>query len=59
MTGVLPTAALRQRRTRKISEAEHVIEFSMGQDAGIRGDAAAMEFQPQAAVEINPQSVIN
>jgi hypothetical protein len=31
----------------------------MGQDAGIRGDAAAMEFRPQATVEINPQSVIN
>jgi hypothetical protein len=59
VTGVLPTAALRQRRTRKISEAEHVIKFSMGQDAGIRGDAAAMEFQPRAAVEINPQSVLN
>jgi hypothetical protein len=58
VAGVLATAAFRQHRSRKISEAEHVIQFSMRQDAGIGGDATAMEFQPQAAVEINPQSAV-
>jgi hypothetical protein len=58
VAGVLTTAALRQHRKHKISEAEHVIQFSMGQDAGIRSDTIAMEFQPQAAVEIDPQRAI-
>jgi hypothetical protein len=58
VTGILAAAALRQHRTRKISEAEHVIQFSMGQDAGIGGDATAMEFQPQATVEIDPEGTV-
>ncbi len=59
VAGVLATAALRQHRTREISEAERVIQFSMDQDAGIGSDAAAVEFQLKAAVEIDPQSAIN
>jgi hypothetical protein len=42
----------------EISEADRVVQFSMDQDAGIGGDAAAMKFQLQAAVEIDPQRVI-
>ena len=58
VAGVLAAAALRQHRTGEISEAERVIQFSVDQDAGIGGDAAAMEFQLQAAVEIDPQRAI-
>lgn len=58
VAGVLATAALRQHCTRKISAAEHVIPFSMDQDAATGGDAAAMEFQLQATVEIDPQRAI-
>ena len=58
VAGVLATAALRQHRTRQIGQSKHVIQFSIGQQAGIGGDATAMEFQPQPAVEIDPQGAI-
>ena len=50
---VLASTAFRQDTAGQISEAERVIQFSVDQDAGIGGDAAAVEFQPQAAVELN------
>ena len=59
VAGVLATAALRQHCTCEISEAERVIQFSMDQDAGIGSGAAAVEYQLQAAVEIDPQNAIN
>ena len=37
---------------------KRVIQSSVDQDAGIGGDAAAVEFQLQAAVEIDPQGAI-
>jgi hypothetical protein len=37
---------------------ERVIQFAVGEQSGIRGDPAAMEFQLQAAVEIDPQSAV-
>jgi hypothetical protein len=58
VAGILATAALRQHRTCEIREAEHVIQFSMGQDAGVGGDATAVEFQLQSAVEIDPQATV-
>ena len=47
-----------EQRTCEVSKAEHAIQFSVDQDASIGGDAAAMEFQPQAAVEVDPQRAI-
>ena len=58
VTGILASAALRQQRTREICEADRVIQFSVNKDAGIGGDATAVEFQPQAAVEIDPQGTV-
>ena len=55
---VLATAALRQRRTRQIGQPERVVEFAVGEQSGVGGDAAAVEFQLQAAVEIDPQSAV-
>ena len=55
---VLAAPALRQRRARQIGEAERVVQFPLGQQAGVGGDPAAVEFQLQSPVEINPQRPI-
>ena len=48
VTGVLAAAAPRQHCTCEISEADRIVPFPVDNDAGIGGDAAAMEFQLQA-----------
>ena len=55
VTGVLATAAFRQRRASQIGQPERIIQFAVGQQSGVGGDPAAVEFQLQAAVEIDPQ----
>jgi hypothetical protein len=55
---VLAAPALRQSRTRQIGQPERVVQFPVGQQAGVRGDAGPVEFQLQAAVEIDPQSAV-
>jgi hypothetical protein len=59
MVGVLAPPALRQRRTRHIGQFERVVQLAAGEQSGIGGDAAVMEFQLQATLEIEPQSAIN
>ena len=51
-------AALRQRRASQIGQPERVVQFAERQQASVGGDAAAMEFQLQAAVEIDPQTAV-
>ena len=58
VAGILATAAFRQHRSGEISEAKRVIQFSVDQDAGIGGDAAAVEFQLQPTVEIDPENAV-
>jgi hypothetical protein len=58
VAGVLASTAFRQDTAGQISKAERVNQFSVDQDAGIGGDPAAVEFQLQAAVEIDPQNAI-
>jgi hypothetical protein len=41
--------------TSEIGQPKRVVQFAVGQQAGVAGDAAAVEFQPQATVEIEPQ----
>jgi hypothetical protein len=36
-------------------QPKRVIQFAIDEEAGIRGDLAAVKFQLQAAVEIDPQ----
>ena len=55
MPGVLATTAFRQRRPRHIGQPERVIQFAVSEPSGVGGDPAAVEFQLQAAVEINPK----
>lgn len=59
MVGVLAPVALRQRRTRHIGQLERVVQLAVGEQSGIGNDAAVMEFQLQATLEINLQSAIN
>jgi hypothetical protein len=58
VTGVLATAALRQHRTRQIGQPERIVQFPVGQQTGVGGDPAAVEFQLEAAVKIDPQRPI-
>jgi hypothetical protein len=58
VTGILAVAALRRQCTGEISKATRVVQFSVDKDAGIGGNAAAMEFQLQAAVGINLQRAV-
>ena len=37
------------------SQPEHLIEFAVGEQSGIRGDLTTEEFQLQQAVETDPQ----
>ena len=58
VAGVLATAAFRKRRAGQIGEAERVVQFPLGQQAGVGRDPAAVEFQLQPPVEIDPQRPI-
>jgi len=58
VAGVLAAPALRQHRTRQVGQAKRVIELTVGQQPGVGGDPTAMKFQPQAAVEIDPQGTV-
>jgi hypothetical protein len=58
VTNVLAPAALRRLGTRQVGWHEHIIKFAMGRQSGARGDPAALEFQLQALVEINPKRAI-
>ena len=39
----------------RLSQAKNLIQLAVGQEPGVGGDLAAMEFERQATVEIDPQ----
>ena len=53
---VHPGARVAQRLGGKRGQAERVVEFPEREQAGIGGDACAVELQLQAAVEIEPEA---
>ncbi len=55
---VLPPGPIRQKITSQIGQAEHVTKFTICQQPGVGGDAGALEFQPQAAVELHLQQAV-
>ncbi len=55
MARVRATPQVRQRRPTQIGQAENLVQLAVGQEPSVRRDLAAMEFQLQAAVEIDPQ----
>jgi hypothetical protein len=58
VAGVLATAAFRQHAASQIGQPERVVQFTVAQQAGVGGDAAAVEFQLQPPVEIDPQGSV-
>ena len=58
VAGVLSTATFRQRACGEIGQPERIIEFSVSKQSGVRGDVAAVEFEPQPTVEINPKGAV-
>lgn len=52
------TTAFRQHATGQVGQPEGVVQVPVGQQRGVGGDAAAVEFQFQATVEIDPQGAI-
>ena len=57
VTTVLARAAVNQVLPRDSRQAERIIEFAIGQQSGIGGDAGTVELQLEAAVEIEPKSI--
>ncbi len=57
MAGVSATTAFRQHAPGQAGQPERVVQFPVSQQAGVGGDAGAVELQPQAAVDIDPQGV--
>ena len=51
----LPRRRSGQHRPAEIGQAENLVQLAIGQEPSIGGDLAAVEFQLQAAVEIDPQ----
>jgi hypothetical protein len=58
VTGVLAAAAVRENTPGQIGQAEGVVEFAIRQQPGVGSDAAAVEFEPQAPVEIDLQKAV-
>jgi len=58
VASVPATAAFRQRRTGQIRKVERVVQLAVSQQSRVGDDAAAMEFQLQAAVEIDPEGLV-
>ena len=58
---IMPTvparASISQMLSRDYHQSEHVIQFAIGQQPGIRRDAGTVELQLHTAVEIEPSSV--
>ena len=55
VTTVLAGAHIREHVTGRAGEAKRVVQLAIGEQSGIGGDHAAVEFQLQAAVKIEPQ----
>jgi hypothetical protein len=52
MPPVPARAAINQMLSRDVHEAERAIEFAIGQQSGIRGDARTMELQLEAQASL-------
>ena len=58
VAGVLAAAAFQQRRTRQIGQPEGVVQFAVREQSCVGGDPAAVEFQLQPPVEIDPHGTV-
>ena len=58
MAGVPAAAAFRQHAAGQIGQPQCIVEVAVGEQPGVGGDAATVELQLQAAVEIAPQGPV-
>jgi tetratricopeptide (TPR) repeat protein len=56
--GVQSGAGVVQAAGRSAGQSQGVVEFAVGKQSGVTGDGRAVEFQLDAAVEVNAQGVI-
>jgi hypothetical protein len=54
--GVVTGAPIVQQLRRRCSQAQRLIEFTAGQQAGFRGDLGTMKLQLQAPVKSHPEA---
>ena len=57
MATVAACAAVNQMSVSDGHQAEHVVEFAIGEQACIGGDPRTMELKLEAVVEIEPESI--
>ena len=55
VAGVLAAPHLREHRPGQLGQSKRVVQFTIRQQASVRRDVAAMEFQLEAPVEIDPE----
>ena len=55
---ILSGACLGQNLARHVRQSERVVEFAVGQQAGVGGHDRAAKLQPQPAVEIEPDNTV-
>jgi hypothetical protein len=55
MPRVLASTQIRRRHPGDLGQPESFVQLAVGQEPSVRRDLAAMEFQLQAVVEIDPQ----
>jgi hypothetical protein len=52
---VLAASAFEELRDRDLGEPEGIVKFPVSEQAAVRGDPGAVEFELDPAVEIDPQ----
>ena len=57
MSSVLSASRLRYDLSAQLGQSKGVIQFTIREQTGVPGDFAAVEFQLQATVEIDPARV--
>jgi hypothetical protein len=55
---ILASATIGKNASGQIGQANGIVEFAIHKQPSVRGDAAAMEFQLQAPVKLDPQRAI-
>jgi hypothetical protein len=54
---ILASARIGQNLARHLCQSERVVEFAIGEQAGVRGDDRAPKLQHQAALKIESESL--
>ena len=55
---ILTGAGVGQNLARHVRQSERVVEFAVGQQAGVGGHDRSAKLQPQAAIEVKPENAV-